>query len=182
MKSEDMKVFADEGFTGKIYIIKTLDKEPPYVLPLDKVTDTIAQIIEEQKLAEKTQEKAQEAYNKIKEGTITFEHAAKENNAKIIQTEYVSRNDYLENIGPSNDVWEIVFEDVNTTFSKPFAVNEGIVLVRVDGFEPIDVVIYAQEKESFKNEALSKKQSMALQIWFNEKSKKAEKLIDFRHI
>jgi peptidyl-prolyl cis-trans isomerase D len=176
LKQEEISntlIKTNKGF----YIIQLKGKKASYIPEFDEVKDTVLKLYiknESEKLAEEKAKQLLTAIKGLAETGKTFEVSAKESGLEVKQTDFITRSGYVEGMGPAAEFVETAFSLENNQIGGPVKMQESWVIVKPDEIQGIDEAEFAEEKESFREKLLAKKQQETFDKWFSELKRKSD--------
>jgi len=175
-------VFYDEAAYGSAFIVRVKEKTPQRIETKDDVRQYIIDKVREGKAESIAREKATKASHAIETDGITLEDAATKFGLKILTTEFITRYDYLEEVGDAVAILDRIFVEQPGFVSPPIKTRKGYIIAQLDMMEEIDMVAYAEKKEEYGHRVLSVKKSKAAQEWFSGISQNAHLQIDLKYL
>jgi peptidyl-prolyl cis-trans isomerase D len=168
-------ISANDADSDAHYIIRVKEKKESEVPPLEEVKDKVERRVEQEKMSVMSKE-SMEKYNetilqKIAEG-LSFKKAAESAGLEVKETEYISRTDYVKDIGPATDIEE-VFGYVTGSISPVINTNRVSCVVRLVDFQGIDEAKFEEEKEEFREKITTRKKSQYVQQWITDLKQRA---------
>jgi peptidyl-prolyl cis-trans isomerase D len=166
--------------TPKAFCVFQLkERRPAGISPLEEVKGLITQKLSKAKADSLAYDEAQRIFAQIKAGK-TLQKAAEDNNATYAETDELSRNSLLPEIGS-------VPEFIGTSFSlspqnrlsPPIKTDQGSFIIEFVSKTPINDSLFASVKDSLASVVLQNKQAQVYQDWFAQLRKSA-KIKDYR--
>lgn len=158
------------------YIIQLTEKKPPYMPEFKDTRDAVIKSYVQNKSIELSEESAKKLYaaikDKIKNG-LTLEEAAKENGKEPAQTDFLTREEYIPALGPAKDFVEGAVSLENNEIAGPIKMAQSWVILKLDEYQGVDEIKFAEEKDTFKEELLSNKKQETFDKYFQELRKGA---------
>lgn len=169
----DILPLLDENETGTSYIIRVDEKIPERIKARSEIEPLILDAIKDKKALEVAKEKAKNIYETGVDRSLSLKNRLKkqkgsEKGLEIMQTEFISRHDYIDGVGESYELVEMAFKLAINEVSSPVEIRKGFALIEPVEFQPIDEEEFQKEKENHKARALSVKKTEALREWFNK--------------
>ena len=155
------------------YIIELKSKTPPAVLSFEEVQDRVKDILINQKASDMAKEYALSIVAQIQSSDESLEDAANEFGYKILKSKSITKNSYIEEIGPSDSFTETAFSLNAGDTGGPSKTQKGYAIIRLDSLTPMDEEKFNKEKEGFAEKFLSNKKNEYFQKWFLDLKKKA---------
>jgi len=165
---------ASSGSDGSVYILRKVEEAPSSLIPFEEAKNKVTEIITDKKLSELAVKKAEELYNDIKSGKITFVAAAESVKSKVQDAKNIGINSYIENIGPAAGSFNNILKAGDGGLTPPFASPKGSVILRTDKIIPADMDTFAKTKDALYKQLLDAKRTEFQEQWFREKAPKAE--------
>ncbi|MEA3305560.1 MAG: peptidyl-prolyl cis-trans isomerase, partial [Candidatus Omnitrophota bacterium] len=152
------------------YIIKLIGKKGPEIPPLEDVKDRIESKVRQAQAGKMAEESMKEYNNKIAEkitAGLSFKEAAESAGLEVKETEFITRLDYVKNIGPAKDIEEVFdykIGDIGPVLTTP----RVSCIIELTDFEPVDENKFEEEKEELKETLIASKKAEYLQKWLEE--------------
>lgn len=157
------------------YIIKVVDKREPGMPMLDEVKDAVKERVRQDKtnaMAKDSMEKSKELITaKMKDG-LSFKEAAILAGLKVKESEYITRMDYINDVGPAMDI-KSVFEYKAGDISPVLVTPRIICVVQLTELKPIDQAKFEEAKKEFKEKSIEVKKAETLDKWFSDLKSRA---------
>jgi peptidyl-prolyl cis-trans isomerase D len=157
------------------YIIRLKERKEPEIPPFEDVKDKIKNKIKQNKMSQMAKESMEKYRTTIidkMEAGSTFRDSIKAIGLELKETEYITRLDYIKDIGPAKDIKEIFAYEVGTV-SPVLSTQRVACIVKVEDFRPIDKDKFEQQKEELRNRLIGLKKSQFLRKWLSELRQKA---------
>ncbi|MFC1807891.1 SurA N-terminal domain-containing protein [Candidatus Omnitrophota bacterium] len=154
-------VEADDAF----YIIRLVDKKPPFLPPFAEVKDKAADMLISEKAGLLAQARAKSILGQIKDDARELEDIAKDNEYDLLTKEAINRKGFIEEIGSSDSFIDIAFSLQEKEVGGPAKTEKGYAIIRLDKLTPIDQEKLEEEKDSFAMKLLQNKKSAYFQEW-----------------
>jgi len=159
------------------YIIKLKDKKEPYIPTLEEARPKIKDIIikEEAKILaiKKGEQILSDIKQKIDSGE-NFKQACSDLKLEVKTTGLFSKQDYIPNIGKSDEFANIAFSQDTGKLAGLAKVPDGAAIIFITERTGIDEEKYKTEKDAFKNTVLEEKQNTSFQEWLKDLKQKAD--------
>ena len=156
-------------------IIQLKEKKKPYIPEFREVKELAAQAYIKDasiKLSKNNAEKfLSDINNEIKNGG-TFEDAVKKYGLQVKQTEFLTEDSYIPDLGPAK---EILKTALSSKIGQILGLIKGLnawVILRPDEFQQIDETKFLEERDKFKEAVLSAKKEQTFDKWFQELKRK----------
>lgn len=166
-----------ESISG-YYIIKLKDKKPSYVPALDKVRDKIETILKEDAAASLAYKEANRLHKKMTDSMtakgMKFQEAARKIRHTAQDSEFFTRNEYIQNLGPAQEIGEAAFNTNFGTLSPVIRTRAGFCMLTVVQIQPADELKFKRERKKFSQKTLEEKKLGALNEWYLGILKKAK--------
>ncbi|MBN1353389.1 MAG: SurA N-terminal domain-containing protein [Candidatus Omnitrophica bacterium] len=153
---------------GVSYIIRVKRRLPPRMKTEEEAAYYITEILKDRKAESLASEKAENIYKKAVSAETSINEVSEKNNLKLRQTDFVSRFDYIEEIGEAYPIVEEASKLKPGEISPPIKVRKGFALIEPVAFQRVDKNEFEKEKETYRNKVLSAKKMKALQDWLNK--------------
>ncbi|MBU4377061.1 MAG: peptidyl-prolyl cis-trans isomerase [Candidatus Omnitrophica bacterium] len=157
------------------YIIRLVDKEEPGIPPLSEVTEEIRERVKLAKinaLAKESMQKYESVIKEKMEKGAFFKDAAASLGLKPKESEYITRADYIRDIGPATVIKEVFDYNVGEV-SPVISAPGGACIAQLADLEPIDMAKFEEIKEEFAKQYLEIKKAQILDAWFSGLKAKA---------
>lgn len=168
----NMLIKTDKG----VYIIQVKERKPPYLPDFNEVKDAVKNsYIKEMsiKLSEKKAEKLFLDMSKDIKNNGKFENEVEKRGLQIKQTDFITRDGYVQEIGPAKEFIDLAFFLKPGEISKPLKTIQAWAILAPIEFQPIDEGKYIEEKEKFKENLLANKKLDAFNKYFEELKKES---------
>ncbi len=162
-------------FGGKFYIIQVADKKASHLPELKDVKEEVKKNFISH-LATLEAKSAAEGYLAQLKGGKDWKQLAKERNLIPTTTEYLTRNDYIPQIGHAPELQEAAFS-LNETRTYPdgvFQADKGVIVIKFEGRKGVDMAKYEEEKENYRVSLMRAKHQVIFQDWLEELKGRAE--------
>jgi len=154
-------------------------KRPAGISPLEDVAGVIKQKLLKTRADSLAYDEAQKIFAQIKAGK-SLEKAAQDNNAIYAETEELSRNSLVPDIGSVPEFIGASFSlSPQNRLSPPIKTDQGTFIIELVSKTPINDSLFASVKDSLGSAVLQNKQSQVYQDWFAQLRKSA-KIQDYR--
>lgn len=158
------------------YIIKVIDKKEPGIPPLDEIKNMAKETVKQNKmnaLAKKSMEESNELITAKMKGGLSFKEAAESAGLKVKESEYITRMDYINDIGPAMDVKD-VFEYKAGGISPVLATPRTVCIIQLEELKSIEPAKFEEAKKEFKEKSIKVKKAETLDKWFSGLKSRAE--------
>ncbi|UCB48928.1 MAG: SurA N-terminal domain-containing protein [Deltaproteobacteria bacterium] len=162
-------------FGGKFYIIQVVDKKTSHLPELKDVKEKVKKNFTSH-LATLEAKSAAEDYLAQLKGGKDWKQLAKERNLTPKTTEYLTRNDYIPQIGYAPELQEAAFS-LNENRSYPegvFQTDKGVIVIKFEGRKGVDMAKYEEEKENYRISLMRAKNQVIFGDWLEELKGRAE--------
>ncbi len=156
------------------YIMQLKSSTPPSPLPYDDAKEKAKSMLVNEKAASMAKFRAQEILSEISTRPCSLEDIIDESDYKLHTTKQVSRESYIEEIGPSEEFSRVAFSLNIGNTGGPAKTEKGYAIIRLDSLTPIDREKFLEEKEAFSKKLMDEKKKESFQGWFNQYKKKAD--------
>jgi len=143
-----------------LYIVQSKEKKASYIPDYAEVKENVKKAFIKDgsiKLAKKKSEKIYLDIIKNTEAGKTIEDAAKKYGLQLKQTDFISREGYIPEIGPARELIDAASSAKTGSVLKPFKTPQGWVILKPLELEPIDEAKFLEEKDKFKETFLTSK-------------------------
>jgi peptidyl-prolyl cis-trans isomerase D len=165
----------DKGFC--IFQIK--GRRPAGISPLEDAAGVIKQELLKTRADSLAYDEAQKIFAQIKAGK-SLQKAAEDNNAVYAETEELSRNSLIPNLGSVPEFIGASFSlNQQNRLSPPIKTDQGTFIIELVSKTPINDSLFTSAKDSLSSVVLQNKQSQIYQDWFAQLRKSA-KIQDYR--
>lgn len=168
-------ISVNEGDSDVNYIIRLKEKREAEIPPLEEVKDEVKNRVKQDKMKEMAKEsmdKYREAIMKKMEEGLSFKDAAQSAGLEVKESEYVSRMDYLKEMGPAKDIEELFGFKVGD-ISPAISTQRVSYVAELVDVKPIDEEKFKEEKEELRKRLIDQKKSQFLNKWFADLKQKA---------
>jgi len=159
-----------------LYIIQLKEKKEPYLPDYAEIKDTVRRAFikdESVKLSRQRSEKVSlDITDGIKSGQ-TFKDAIKKCGLQMKQTDFITRDDYIPEIGPAMEFMETASSLKTGSVSNPFKTLQGWVILQPLELRPIDEAKFLEEKDKYRENLLAGKKEEGFNKYFQDLVKKA---------
>jgi len=165
----------EEAGSEANYIIRLKEREESKIPPLEEVKKQVENKIKENKASEtakETAEKYREMIMQKMESGLSFKEAAKSAGLRPKESEYVTRLDYIKDIGPAEDIKEVFDYEVGD-MSPVLTTKRVSCIVELTDFEPIEESDFEEGKEEFRKKLTGLRKSQILNKWLADLKQKA---------
>ncbi|OIO33714.1 MAG: hypothetical protein AUJ70_02635 [Candidatus Omnitrophica bacterium CG1_02_40_15] len=167
-----MLVKTDKG----LYIIQLKEKKDPYIPDYAKAKDIVKKEFIKEESIKLSQKKSEDIYLDITNGiktNETFESAVKKYGLQVKQTDFITQDGYIPEIGPAKEFVDTASSIKIGSISKPLKTLQGWVILEPLEFKPIDEVKFMEEKDKFKENLLANKKEEEFNKYFQDLKTKA---------
>ena len=126
-----------------IYVIKLIDKKPPYLPKFEEVKEKIKELLTRKKALRLAKFKAFKIYKKLKKNE-------KIKNLKIEESDFFKRGDYIPNLGKDENFTERVFNAPLQRWQPPYKLDSQFIIFKVVAKEGFSKDKFEKEKEEWK--------------------------------
>jgi len=158
------------GFVKGYYIIRLKEKKDSHIPPLEEVKEKIENKLKEEKAMELASEKAERLYKKIerlaKTKKLTFQAAASKVEQPSKDSEFFTRNDYVQGVGLASEFGDTVFNSPTGEILPPAKVRAGFCLFAVVEIQPMDEEKFQEEKKEFAEKSFEAKKNTIVNEWY----------------
>ncbi|UCD55327.1 MAG: peptidylprolyl isomerase [Candidatus Omnitrophota bacterium] len=154
-----------EDEIGTSYIIRAKERIPPRIKSEGEVSSYIIGVIKDEKAMLLAEREADKLYEEVKTKNVGLKNIAKNYNLELHRTDFISRFDYIEEVGESYKIVTDAFKLKPGELSRPIKARKGFVLVEPIKFLLIDEEKFEKEKENYRNKVLSIKKLKAIDDW-----------------
>ncbi|GEM_PF-994998 len=155
----------DENDTGASFIIMVKERRPSRIKSVEEVASYITDLIKNEKAAAAAKKEADELREEASSAGMDLPGLAKKHGFKLMHTEFISRFDYIEEIGESYAIVDEAFKLEKGAISGPIKVRKGYALIEPAAFLLINEDEFSKEKDSYRDKLLSAKKTKALRSW-----------------
>ncbi len=162
----------------RFYVVaKLTERRRAGIQPLSDVEKNITLILSRKNALDMAKKRAQEIRSLVDQ-TGSLEGAARQAGLPV-DTANFTRQDYVPKVGTKNEFFAQAFSLPLGAVSPPIATDQGVYIMRVEARKPADQNQFAQEAPRLHDELMQKKQTEAIQRWFENVQRQA-KVRDFR--
>jgi parvulin-like peptidyl-prolyl isomerase len=166
-------VFGDES-KGYVYIFHKMNDLLPKQLTQEEAYKSVEGIIKGRKAMEAAAKKAADLYERISDGKMTLEDAAKAGGLSAENVKDITIDDYIVSVGAANSlVGKALLMKAGETIA-PMELSKGAIVARIDSIRSPDDASFEEKKQSLSMSKIMELQTVALKKWFAEKAPKAE--------
>ncbi|MEK6732374.1 MAG: SurA N-terminal domain-containing protein [Candidatus Omnitrophota bacterium] len=169
----NMLIKTDKG----LYIIQLKDKKAPYVPDYSEVKDAVKKTYIKEESIKLSQKKSADIFldiSNVIKNNVKFEEAVKKYGLQVKQTDLISRDGYIPEIGPAKEFVDRAFSAKTGQISEPFKSLQGWVMLEPLESKDIDEVKFIEEKDKFKENLLANKKEAEFNKYFEGLQKRAE--------
>ncbi|MBW1998131.1 MAG: peptidylprolyl isomerase [Deltaproteobacteria bacterium] len=151
---------------GKFYIIQVSDKQPSYLPELEEVKEKVAQDYRLHLAKLEAKKRAEEYLAQLKAGA-EWDTLLKNNNLKAEESGLITRRVVLPQVGYAPKFVEVIFSlsEKKRYPDEVFESPRGAFIVRFEGRKGIDQKKFEEEKESYRQTLIQRKQQEVFQDW-----------------
>ena len=157
------------------YVIRIKEKREPETPPLEDVKERIKGKVRQNKMSELA-EGSMNQYRKTimekMESGLSFRKAAKSAGLEAKESEYITRLDYIKDVGPSTDIKEVFGYEVGE-ISTVLSTQRASCFVKLIDFKPIEEEKFEEAKEELRERLTGLKKSQFLNKWLTDLKQKA---------
>jgi len=157
------------------FLIRLIDKKPPVIPPLEEVKARVNMAIQQEKsgkMAKESTETYRKLIQKSMDEGLSFEEAVKPLELELKTSEYITRSDYIKEIGPAKDIEEVFSYDAGQV--SPVLSNQRMAcIVKLVDFKPIEEKAFEEDKEEFQKRLLAEKKNRFYGKWFSNLKEQA---------
>ncbi len=157
----------DESDSSASYIIKVIEKREAEIPPLEEIKDNVKAKVTQNRMNEMAKERMEKYKADISEKMASgrsFKQAAEAAGLEVKETEFITRKDYIKEIGPAKDIEE-VFSYEKGRVSPVLTTARISCMVSLTDMQPIDEAKFEEEKEGLRTTLLQQKTNQFLQQW-----------------
>ncbi|MDP8233416.1 MAG: peptidylprolyl isomerase [Candidatus Saelkia tenebricola] len=166
------------------YIIELIDKKNPHIPEFDEIKAAVEESFKTQLREKAAKEDAQEKLDKIIELLATkgsIDEFLKEHDLALKETDYLSRSQYIAQVGNASDVIDnlktATLGDFNPEIIKCAA---GYIIVKIEDITAPLKDDFEKNKTQLTEQLLTKKKEQHLNDWFNQIKERADLEIYFK--
>lgn len=169
----NMLVKTEKGF----YIIQLKEKKAPYIPDYSQVKENVKKAFIKDGAVKLSGEKAEKIYSdiesKIKNG-LKFEDTVTEYGLQIKQTDFISRDGYVPEMGPAKELADTAFSVNIGGISKPLKTLQGWIIIKPLETKHIEEIKFFEEKNKFKETLLADKKEEEFNKYLQDLREKAD--------
>lgn len=159
------------------YVIQPHEKKQAYIPELNEVVQEVKDDIVAKESLALAKQAAEEAKKSIIEITKTekldFKRAAEKLSLEVKESEFISRNDYIPELGPGRDI-EQIFETEPNQIGPITLTRKGCLLFGVVEVHSIDETKFSEQKNHYRQQLLEQKKQQAYSEYLRELYLKAD--------
>jgi len=160
-------------------VYRIADIQSERTKPFEEVKANIKNTLLTEKRMELAGDHAREIYEKIQQGA-TFEAAAAEDTLEVKQTEPITRNGFVPDVGREPKFTGAAFAlEASGDISQPIKATRGYYLIQLVSKDEFDEAAYQAKKEQIRNQLIQRKESQVFANWYAE-AKENAKIEDMR--
>lgn len=152
-------------------VAKLTERRKEGIQPLADVERNISMILLRERALAQAKKRAEELRAMVDQAG-GLEAAAKAAGLPL-DTANFTREDYVAKVGTKNEFFSQAFSLPVGTVSRPVATDQGVYIMKVDRRQAADQNQYAREAPKLHDELMQKKQTEAIQGWFETVQRKA---------
>ncbi len=162
-------------FGGKFYIIQVVDKKASHLPELEDVKEKVKKNFTSH-LATLEAKSAAEDYLAQLKGGKDWKQLAKERNLITNTTEYLTRSDYIPQIGYAPELQDAAFSlSENRIYPDGvFQTDRGVIVIKFEGRKGVDMAKYEEEKMNYRMSLMRTKNTVIFGDWLKELKGRAE--------
>ncbi|MDP2921993.1 MAG: SurA N-terminal domain-containing protein [Candidatus Omnitrophota bacterium] len=159
-----------------LYIIQLKDKKEPYIPDYAEVEGAVKKAFVKERSVELAEKKAEKIHTDLSNDiklNERFEDAVKKYGLEAKQTDFISRDSYIPEIGPAKEFAGTAFSIKIGDISAPLKTLQGWAIIQPAEFNGIDEIKYIEEKDKFKENILSDKKNGEFDRFFQDLQKRS---------
>ena len=156
---------------GSVFVIKRLETETPRLLSFEDVSSEIALALKNVKSVDLAKTKANELFEAISKGDLSFEDAAASIEAGIEQTPLLSIEDRISDIAPARELVISALSLSKDELLSPYITPKGVLILRVDETQEAPLSDLTEDvKDALRNRITTEKQNETISNWLKQHS------------
>jgi parvulin-like peptidyl-prolyl isomerase len=161
-----------DGYT--VYLVEA--KQPAYTPRLREANDRIKQILQQQQAEKNTLKAAAQYRTKFQAAPEKMEELAGANDLKTEAMPLLAKQEYLYALSlPRGQEAKLFALTEKGQISEPMTTPQGVYVLRVDEYAPVDEGVFEKEKAAFKQMLLRQKEARAFNAFLEAQIEKAGK-------
>ncbi len=158
--------------TARGVVFATLvQKQDPYVPKIEEVTDRVRDVVIRDKARDMARQKAGELLAKVK-GAPDFDKAVKAQKVEPKETEFLTRDAAIPDVGMAPDVLEQAFKMATGAASDVINTDNGAVVLRVVDKAEVTPTDFTGAKETFREQLLSERRNRFFSAYMSKAKQK----------
>jgi len=158
-------------------IMQLKNKKDPYAPSYEEIRDAVKKAFLKEESVKLSRKKAEKIYldiaSDIKAGE-TFEKAAKKYGLQLKQTDFITRDGYIPEIGPAGEFVNTATSLNIGSISEPLKTLQGWIILEPLEIKPVDEIKFMEEKDKFKESLLANRKEEAFNKYFQDLLKRAD--------
>jgi peptidyl-prolyl cis-trans isomerase D len=160
--------------TGRGYVVAAVtDKQDPYLPKVDEVKDRVREEVIREKAREFGRKKAQEVAGKLK-GAADFAAAAKAAGFPAEETELITRDSPIPDLGMAAEVTETAFGMPLNAVSDPITTDQGTAVIKVVEKQEVTDADFAANKDRFREDLLTDRRNRFFSAYMSKAKEKMQ--------
>jgi len=161
------------------YAVSLKEKKEPYIPEINEIKDKVKDALVKDKSLVLAKQKITQCLAMLKDTTtlnpkaVDFDKAAKALGLKSSSTDLFKYSSYIENIGASDEFYNVARTLKDDEFSGIITTPAGFYIIRVKLRVVIDETKFQSEKEAFRKKLLEQKKQESFAKFYNELKRKA---------
>lgn len=145
------------------YVMLMKERRDAFIPDFETAKETVKKVVLKNKAKDLAKEKIEKALNKLKAAyianpkTLNFDNIAKELGLKSSSTELFKAQDYIKEIGKTEELFKQARQLKENEFSNLIDLPSGYYIIKVKSFMPVDEKKFEEEKELFTKSLLAQK-------------------------
>jgi peptidyl-prolyl cis-trans isomerase D len=162
-------------FGGKFYIIQVVDKKASHLPELKDVKEKVKKGFISHLATLKAKSAAEDYLAQLKGGK-DWKQLAKERHLVTKTSEYLTRSDYIPQIGYAPELQEAAFSlSENRIYpDRVFQTGKGVIVIKFEGRKGVDMAKYEKEKENYRLSLMRAKNQVIFGDWLGDLKRRAE--------
>ena len=157
-------------------VIQLKEKKEAYIPDYAEIEESVRKAFIREGSIKLSQKRSEKIYldiaNSIKNNK-TIESTVKKYGLQVKQTDFITRDGYIPEIGPAKEFVDIASSAKIGSILKPLKTLQGWVILEPLEFKPIDEAKFMEEKDKFKETLLTNKKEEAFNKYFQDLKIKA---------
>ena len=167
---------------GSAYIIHKIENYPRQYKSYDEMKNALKDPALEKKRLALSKQKADELYTEMLTQGLSLEELSDEYNLRIKTSGQIGFDGYIENFGPTRNLLSKMENVAEGETIASVVSLKGVIIPRLDKRFPPEEKDFAEKKDRIKNLLLVRKQTKALDEWFNSKKTKVQLQADIKEL